>query len=247
MKKVLIVLLVSFLMGSLGAAGKLVVYQVDGNDYEGYYVSPDKKAPLILLVHDWDGLTDYEIKRAEMLVKEGYAVFALDMFGKGIRPKEFKDKKALTGALYKDRPKMIALLNGGLNAAKSAGGNIANAIIMGYCFGGTCVLEYARSGKTLKGFVTFHGGLSIPEGKDYTKTKGKLLILHGTADKHVTMEHFSKLAVELESKKIIHEMVTYSGAPHAFSVFGSERYRKDADEKSWARFTGFLNEVLKSK
>ena len=67
--------------------------------------------------------------------------------------------------------------------------------------------------------------------------------MHGTADTSVTMEHFSTLASELEEKGISHEMITYSGAPHAFTVFGSDRYREDADKKSWTRFTEFLNEL----
>ena len=96
----------------------------------------------------------------------------------------------------------------------------------------------------MKGFVTFHGGLSIPEGQDYSKTKGKLLILHGTADTSVTMNHFAKLAAKLEKTGIPHEMITYSGAPHAFTIYGSKRYREDADKKSWKRFTGFLKEIL---
>jgi dienelactone hydrolase len=97
----------------------------------------------------------------------------------------------------------------------------------------------------LKGFVTFHGGLSTPAGQDYSKTRGRLLILHGTADVNITMDQFAKLAGELEAKGIPHEMITYSGAPHAFTVFGSSRYREDADKKSWKRFTEFLDEVLK--
>ena len=97
----------------------------------------------------------------------------------------------------------------------------------------------------MKGFVTFHGGLSTPKGQDYGKTKGKLLILHGTADKNITMDHFAMLANALEEKGVPHERSAYGGAPHAFTVFGSDRYRKDADEKSWRRFVEFLEETLR--
>ncbi|MEE9531075.1 MAG: dienelactone hydrolase family protein, partial [Syntrophobacteria bacterium] len=74
--------------------------------------------------------------------------------------------------------------------------------------------------------------------------KGKLLILHGTADTNITMDQFAKLAIELEEKGVSHEMITYGGAPHAFTVFGSNRYREEADKKSWKRFTAFLTETL---
>ena len=173
------------------ATGQAFIYQVDGQNYEGYFISPKKNAPLILLIHDWDGLTEYEKSRANMLADKGYAVMAADLFGAGVRPTEVKDKKQHTGELYQDRIKMRALLTGALEAAKSKGGNISNAIAMGYCFGGAAVLELARSGADMKGFVTFHGGLKTPEGQNYSNTKGKLLILHGTADTHITMEHYS--------------------------------------------------------
>lgn len=226
------------------AAGNFVDYQVNNESFQGYYVSPKDDAPLVLIIHDWDGLTDYEVKRAGMLNELGYAVFAADMFGKGVRPTATEDKKKLTGALYKDRARMRELLNGALAAAKAQGGNLANAVTIGYCFGGAVTLEFARSGVVQKGFVSFHGGLTTPEGQDYTQTKGNLLILHGTADASVSMQDFANLSMELEKTKIPHEMISYSGAPHAFTVFGSERYRKDADEKSWRRFTEYLQETL---
>jgi dienelactone hydrolase len=105
-----------------------------------------------LLIHDWDGLTDYEVKRSEMLAEMGYSVFAADLFGAGERPTQVVDKRQHTGALEK---------------AASLGANINNAVAMGYCFGGAAVLELARSGADLKGFATFHGGLKNP-GLDST-------------------------------------------------------------------------------
>ena len=244
MKYLFTVFLVLIVSSTSNVLGKEISYEINGEPFEGYFINPSPKAPLILLIHDWDGVTDYEIRRANMLADMGYAVFVADLFGAGIRPTETKEKRKLTGALYKDRKKMRSLLQGALNTANAKGANIQNSIAIGYCFGGTAVLEFARSGVDLKGFVTFHGGLSIPVKQDYSKTKGKVLVFHGTADKNVTMDHFSKLADELETKKISHEMITYSGAPHAFTVFGSSRYREDADKKSWKRFTEFLSKNL---
>ena len=94
------------------AAGNSVSYKIDGQDFEGYYVAAEKDAPLVLLVHDWDGLTGYEVKRANMLADMGYSVFAADLFGVGVRPTKVSDKRQHTGALYKDRNKMrCSLLN----------------------------------------------------------------------------------------------------------------------------------------
>jgi len=238
-------LLVSACLCAPLAAGEAVTYQVDGTNYEGYWVSPAEGAPLVLLIHDWDGLTDYEVKRAEMLAGMGYAVFAADLFGAGVRPTEVADKRQHTGELYKDRAKMRALMQGALAEAAKRGARPGEAVAMGYCFGGAAVLELARSGASLKGFATFHGGLQTPPGQDWSDAKGAVLVMHGTADSAITMDQFAALAQEMEQAGVKHEMITYSGAPHAFTVFGSERYREDADRKSWARFTEFLAATLR--
>ena len=240
MKIIYAFVLVLILASTAMAAGGPVTYTVDGKPYTGYYVSPSSNAPLVLLIHDWDGLTGYEIKRAGMLADMGYAVFAADLFGAGIRPTEMKDKRQHTGELYKDRKKMRALINAALKEAKSKGANVRNAVVMGYCFGGAAVLEFARSGADMKGFVTFHGGLKTPEGQSHANTKGNVMIFHGTADSAITMDQFATLADELEKYGVSHEMITYSGTPHAFTVFGQRHvvfFRK--------RFT-FLLERLKA-
>lgn len=230
---------------AFAAAGASVDYEVGGRTYEGYYVSAGPNVPLILLIHDWDGLTAYEMQRADMLAEMGYAVFAADLFGKGVRPSEVADRRQHTGELYQDREKMRTLLKGALDAAGQLGGEVANAVAMGYCFGGAAVLEMARAGTGLKGFVTFHGGLQTPAGQDWSRARGSVLVFHGTADSSITMDHFAALAVELENAGVTHEMITYGGAPHAFTVFGSERYRQEADRRSWARFEAFLDDTLR--
>lgn len=239
-----LIMVMAMALPAAASAGKAVTYDVDGAPYEGYFVSPAPDAPLVLLIHDWDGLTDYEVKRAEMLAAEGYAVFAADLFGAGVRPTKVEDKRQHTGELYKDRAKMRALIQGALDTAKAHGADTTNAVVMGYCFGGAAVLEFARSGAAMKGFVTFHGGLKTPEGQDYAQTKGQVLVFHGTADQAITMDQFAALANALEQHGVPHEMITYGGAPHAFTVFGADRYREDADRKSWSRFKEFLKETL---
>jgi len=245
MKHVLFLILLMSISCSAFAAGQSVLYQVNSQNYKGYYTSPSPSAGLVLLIHDWDGLTDYEIKRADMLADMGYTVFAADLFGAGVRPTKVQDKRQHTGELYKDREKMRDLLQAALQTAKAKGADIQNAVAMGYCFGGAAVLELARSGADLKGYVTFHGGLSTPEGQSYSRTKGNLLILHGSADRHITLDDFANLTKALEENKVPHEMITYGGAPHAFTVFGTDSYRKNVDKKSWTRFQQFLKDTLR--
>ena len=135
-----------------------MTYQVNGQSYEGYYISPSDRAPFVLLIHDWDGLTDYEVKRANMLADLGYAVFCAGFIRCRFAATEIKDKRQHTGELYKDREKMRALMQGALDTARDKGADIGNTVVFGYCFGGAAVLELARSGADLKGFATFHGG-----------------------------------------------------------------------------------------
>lgn len=218
-------------------------YKYEGKVYEGYFLDAGRSAPTVLLVHDWDGLTDYEIRRATMIHKLGYSVFAVDLFGKGIRPTEDTDKKQHTGELYQDRKKMLGLLQAAMKEAKKHGLNTQKTVAAGYCFGGAAVLELARSGEKLKGFVTFHGGLSTPDGQNYSKTKGKVVVFHGSADTAISMEDFAALAKALEAAKVPHEMQSFGGAPHAFTVFDSPRYNADADKASWERFVTVLKEL----
>ena len=105
-------------------------------------------------------------------------------------------------------------------------------------------MELARAETDVKGFASFHGGLGTPEGQNYSKTKGKIIIFHGTADTAITMDDFANLAKELETAKVPNEMITYGGAPHSFTVFGSPAYREEADTQSWKRFLAFLEEVF---
>lgn len=245
MKKILVLLVmsISFLFAS---EGKMITYSVDGKDYEAYFTSPSKNAPVVYLLHDWDGLNDYEMKRAKMLYDLGYATFAVDMFGKGVKPQSVADKKALTGALYKDREQMRKIQYAALETMKKLDIDMNNIVGIGYCFGGTTLLEFARSGVEFRAFVPFHGGLKTPKGQSVSTIKGEVVVFHGTADKAISMDEFAEFAKEMEEAKITHEMHTYSGAPHAFTNFNSKtRYHEVADKKSWKVFTEYLADITK--
>lgn len=226
-------------------AGESMTYSVDGKDYEGYgaKASGDSKG-LILIVHDWDGLTDYEKKRADMLAGMGYDAFAVDLYGKGNLPSDVAGNKRESGKLYKDRALMRSLMLGGLEAARKM--SSARTVVSGYCFGGAAVLEMARSGKAgdVAGYAVFHGGLATPEDQSYPEGTPPILIAHGGADTAVPMDHVAALSKDLEAAGIMYEIEVYSGAPHAFTVFDTERYRKTADEKSWSAFQDFLKTQL---
>lgn len=226
-------------------AGEVVDYEVGGEAFSGYRAEASGESKgLVLVIHDWDGLTDYEVKRADMLAEMGYDAFAVDLYGKGNRPEETGAKKAETGKLYKDRERMRTLILAGLEQAKAA--SSGDVVVMGYCFGGAATLELARSGKAdgVTGYATFHGGLSTPQGQSYPASTPPILVAHGGADSSITMDDVAALSKELEAADVKYEIQVYSGAPHAFTVFGSSRYQEVADTQSWAAFTDFLNTNL---
>jgi dienelactone hydrolase len=222
-------------------AGEAVTYVVDSETFEGYRSAAKANSKgLVLIIHDWDGLTAYEMKRGDMLAEMGYDAFAVDLFGKGNRPTDTAAKKQETNRLYQDRERMRSLIAGGLQEARKASDEMA--VVMGYCFGGAATLELARSGQAegVVGFASFHGGLATPENQAYPSETPPILIAHGGADTSVTMDEVAALARELESAGVTYEIQVYSGAPHGFTEFSSERYQKRADEQSWEAFSEFL-------
>ncbi|MFG6178683.1 dienelactone hydrolase family protein [Halomonas sp. THAF12] len=228
------------------AEGRDVDYQVGEEPFTGYFApAADEARGTVLIIHDWDGLTDYERRRAEMLAEQGYDAFAVDLYGRGNRPAETAARKAETARLYDDRKRMRALTLGGLAEARAQGA-ATPTVVMGYCFGGAVVLELARSGvaENVNGYATFHGGLATPEDQGYGPDTAPILVAHGGADEAIPMEDVVALSRQLEDAGVDYEIDIYSGAPHAFTVFDSDRYQAQADEKSWSGLLAFLDEVL---
>ena len=145
---------------------KVLDYEIAGEPFEGYVARNEgfgDEQPIVMLIHDWNGLGTYEQKRAEMLATQGYTVFAADLYGKELRPKNVEESRAASGALYGDRDLMKQRLFASLEVAKELEGvDPEKVAAMGYCFGGSAVLELARAGADLDGFVSFHGGLALP-------------------------------------------------------------------------------------
>jgi dienelactone hydrolase len=239
-------LTVALIHSGLAAAGELVSYKGENRELEGYFAKPKEKSKgLVVLIHDWDGIDQYEKKRVDMLAALGYSAFALDLYGKGNRPVEQDKKKEETAKLYKDRKLMRALTLAGINEAQKR--EPLKTVLMGYCFGGAVSLEIARAqlGKDIVGFATFHGTLKTPEGQSYTQKPAPIFIAHGGADSGIPMTDVATLSGELEKVGADYEIEVYSQAPHGFTVFDSSRYQEKADKKSWAGFTQFLEKVIR--
>ncbi|PQO24509.1 dienelactone hydrolase [Rhodobacteraceae bacterium WD3A24] len=199
----------------------------------------------VLIVHDWDGLTDYEVDRAEALAARGYTAFAIDVFGAQADPQGVEDYQRLTGALYSDREEFRRRLMGAIEAAADIpGASDAAMAMIGYCFGGAAVLETARGGADLDAFVSFHGGLGTPDGQDYSATEAPILLLHGSADPVSGPEDLAALMEQLTAAGVPHRAEVYGGARHAFTVPGGNDYIAEFADMAWDEALGFLDANL---
>ncbi len=221
-----------------------VSYSVDGADFEGYFAAPEEPRGLVLIVHDWDGLTDYEKRRADMLAELGYDAFAVDVYGASNRPEDMEARIAATQAAFSDPARLMAMVSGGLETARGLSDAGLPTTVMGYCFGGTVALTAASSGamSDIAGYASFHG--NFPQGAEWPTDTPPLLIMHGGADENPSMADVATFAAGAEAAGLTYQIEVYSGAPHAFTVFGSDRYRERADLESWQAFNAFLDQKL---
>lgn len=226
---------------------KSVAYTVDDQSYQGYFVrntALGDHQPVVLIIHDWNGLDRYEKRRARMLARQGYAAFVADLYGQGVRPETLAEKKARSGALVQDRAELLRRLQGAVAQLSALPGvNADQVVAIGYCFGGTAVLELARSGAPLQGFVTFHAGIAMPKA-DFSRVRAPLLILQGSDDAAAPMSRIATLATTLNAAGVDYRMEIYGGVPHAFTVWSGKRYRPEADLASWRELMTFLGERL---
>jgi dienelactone hydrolase len=198
-----------------GAHSQYLDYTVGNKQFRAFAVFPKTESKgNIYIIHDWNGLTDYEQKRAGMLAGLGFTAIALDLFGVEAKLDGFDDYRRETGALYKDRNEFRARIETAINATSKALGVDKRNILIGYFFGGAAVLEAARAGMQLDGFVSFHGGLNTPEGQSYAQTKGSVLLLHGSADPVSGMGALASLVDQLQEAGVEHNAEIYGGARH---------------------------------
>lgn len=221
---------------------------------EGYLVYDDAqpgKRPGILVVHEWKGLNDYAKMRADMLARLGYVAFAADIYGKGIRPQTIPEAGAMAGKFKADRALLRARVNAGLDVLRSQPNvETAQLAAIGYCFGGTAVLELARSGADVKGIVSFHGGLSSPTPTDANNIKGRVLALHGAADPFVGPDEVAAFDKEMTDAKVNYRLIKYPGAMHGFTnpdnkgIPPGAVYNEAADKASWIEMQKFFKEIF---
>lgn len=207
--------------------------------------------PAVLVSHAWAGRDEFATAKAKALAELGYVGFALDMYGKGVLGSGPEENAKLMNPFMEDR----ALLQGRQAAALETvrqqpevdAGRVA---AIGFCFGGLCVLDLARSGADLRGVVSFHGLLNPPGNTEGNRIKAKILALHGYDDPMGPPEQVLALADELSRGGADWQIHAYGGTVHAFTNpkandpgFGTV-YKQEADRRSWQSMGNFLAEVL---
>lgn len=243
--------------GSAAAAVKTaaVEYRQGETVLQGFLAYDDAlegRRPGVLIVHQWMGVTDYERRRAEQLAALGYVAFAVDVYGKGVRPADTAEAGKLAGRYKGDRQLLRERVAAGLAALRSDERVDPDRIAaIGYCFGGTAVLELARSGADVAGVVSFHGGLDSPKPEDGRRIKAKVLVLHGADDPYVPDADIAAFQKELRDAQVDWQMVYYSGAVHAFTQpqAGNDpsrgaAYDERADRRSWQAMRTFFEEIF---
>ncbi|MGB0766548.1 MAG: dienelactone hydrolase family protein [Phycisphaeraceae bacterium] len=210
------------------------------------------ETPGVLIVHQWMGLTDYEKRRARELAALGYVAFAMDVYGTDFAPTNMQEASKASGKFKNDRMLFRQRLLSGLAVFSATTGLESRRIAaIGYCFGGTGVLELARAQASVAGVVSFHGGLDAPTPEDAKNIKAKVLVLHGADDPFVPREGIDAMKKSFDDAGVDWQMIEYSGAVHSFTqpMAGDDpsrgaAYDEKADRRSWQHMRVFFDEVF---
>ncbi len=252
-----LVLGVLIMSASVSAAIKTETIEYKHGDVvlQGYIAYDDasaEKRPGVLVVHEWMGINDYARKRAEQLASLGYVAFALDMYGKDVTVINAQEASTWAGKFYTDRQLMRDRANAGLEQLRSFRLTDPTRIAaIGYCFGGSTVLEMARGGITISGVVSFHGNLANPTPSNAANINTKVLVCHGAIDPYVPMEQVNGFVAEMDSAKVDYQLIMYANSVHGFTNpnNGTDNskgaaYNEAADKRSWEAMKSFFAEIF---
>jgi dienelactone hydrolase len=233
-----------------------VAYQHEGVTLEGFLAWDEArsgKQPGVVVVHEWWGCNDYVRMRARKLAELGYVAFALDMYGKGVTTTSPDEAGKLAGQFRGDPKRVRARAKAGFEVlAADPRVDATRIAAMGYCFGGSTSLQMAYAGMDLAGVISFHGSLPLPEASD--RIRCPILVLHGADDPMVPDADVQAFEAAMRKAGANWELVAYGGAVHAFTNpevdkagIPGARYQAQADERSWQRMKGFLDEVFAAR
>jgi dienelactone hydrolase len=254
-------LAIGLLFASLPAFAKMqakpVEWSVGQDRYSGYVVYDDAskaRRPGLVMVPNWMGVNDSAVEKAKAIAGTDYVVLVADVYGKGVRPKNAGEAGKLAGGLRgEDRAPLRARIRGAVDALKAQAGAAplqADRIgALGFCFGGSTVLELARDGADLAGVVSLHGGLA-PGAKSSTAAIGTpVLVLNGAADKGVSDADIAAFQKEMDTAGADWQFVDFSGAVHCFAEADAGNdpttncaYDERAAKRAYRIMDGFFRE-----
>ncbi|MCY1344486.1 Dienelactone hydrolase family protein [compost metagenome] len=232
-----------------------LAYQIDGEPYEGLLVYDDAvkgARPGLLMVPNWLGVTAAAAEQAKLIAGQRYVIFVADLYGKAIRPSSPAEAKEAATFVRGDRPLMRKRAQAAVEVLQKqdkvplAAGQLG---AIGFCFGGGSVLELARSGAPLKGFVSFHGNLDTPDPADARNIKAPVLVLHGADDPAVPPAQVEAFVAEMTAAKADWQMVSYGNAVHSFTdpdakVPGSNEYNPRVARRAYQAMNDLFDEVF---
>ncbi len=233
---------------------QIINYQDGDLQLKGFFAYDDQKQgqrPTVLVAHDWTGHNAFAEQKAVQLAELGFAAFAIDMFGNGQCGETKEEKTQLIQPLMANRQLLQQRILAAFKFVQQLDQvNKQKIAAIGFCFGGLCVLDLARSGADLKGVVSFHGLYNLPENIKQQPIKAKILTFHGYDDPMATPEQFNEFTQEMTVAKADWQSIIYGNTMHAFTnpqandpVFGTV-YNATADRRSWQAMQNFLHEIF---
>jgi dienelactone hydrolase len=234
---------------------RTIVYEGPGGPFEGVFAWDDELAgtrPGVLVVPNVLGQKEEDNEKAEALAALGYAALACDVFGQGKRAEAGPDYAKYMNEMNADRALLRDRLQASLDALTAQAEVDADQVAaIGFCFGGKCVLDMARSGLAIAGGVSFHGVYDRPDYETKAPIAAKLLVCHGWDDPLGPPDALVALGQELSEAKADWQIHAYGNAGHAFtdtsrknSTIPGVSYEERADRRSWAAMRDFLDEVF---
>jgi len=233
---------------------RLITYEDGDTVLEGQLAwddSIDGPRPGVMVCHAWAGRSELENNKATELAKRGYTGFALDLYGKGVLGSGPDENAGLMQPFLDDRAMLQQRLLSSLDTLRNQPEvDESKVAAIGFCFGGLCVLDIARSGEDIDGVVSFHGLFGAPGNTAGNTIKAKVLALHGWDDPMATPDAVVALGDELTSMGADWQLHGYGNTMHAFTnpeandpSFGTV-YSESADKRSWTAMQNFLAELF---
>jgi dienelactone hydrolase len=263
MKNIILAAILLFVssMAQAEVQGKEVTYSANGTLLKGYIAYDDAiqgKRPGVLVVHEWWGLDDYARKRAWILAQLGYTALALDMYGEGRQAHHPDEAGKFAGELAKNLPLAKTRFEAAMEYLRQQKNvDAKNIAALGYCFGGSVVLQMARLGEDLKGVVSFHGNLATAHPAQPGEVKARIISFTGTDDPMIPAEQVAAFRQEMEKAGADYKAVTFAGAKHSFTNPAADEYGRKfnlplaydaaADKASWNETTNFLAGIFKQE